>query len=44
VREFDTLEAAQKSLTDSEKFWRSINYQVWFAEITDPDGKVILKR
>lgn len=37
-QEFDTHEAAMLAYTDHREFYHSIGYQIWFAELTDPDG------
>ena len=43
--EFDTMEEAEDRIRASEKTWRSIGYQVWFAKITDKKtGEVLLER
>lgn len=37
-RKFDTREEAIQDYQDSRSFWHSIGYQVWFAELIDPEG------
>ena len=36
--EFDTYEQAYKAYQDHRNFYRSIGHQIWFADITNPDG------
>ena len=38
---FGSAEAARAKLEEHRKWYRSIGYAIWFAEITDPTGKKI---
>lgn len=38
--QFDTREAAIAKLNDHRRFYVSIGYQVWFANLKLPDGTV----
>ena len=40
VREFETLEECKQSYQASRDFWRSIGYQVWFADVYKDGEKV----
>lgn len=35
---FDTYDEAYKSYQEHSNFYRSIGYQIWFADIVAPDG------
>lgn len=39
VEEFDTYELAYEAYLKHRMFYHSIGYQIWFADITSPDGK-----
>lgn len=41
VREHDSLEACKKDVEESERFWASLGYYVWFAIAKGPDGEEI---
>lgn len=42
VRELDSLDDCRKSLAESEKFWASLGYFVWYARAVNPDGEKFL--
>lgn len=44
TRTFDTYEEAIENIVQSERFWKSIGYSVWFAVVTDKDGKEVYRR
>jgi hypothetical protein len=35
---YDTFDEAKQAYIEHRKFYRSIGYKIWFAEITNPDG------
>ncbi len=35
---FDTMEEAEASLRENEKFYRSIGYKIWFANFAKREG------
>lgn len=37
-QEFDTYQEAYNAYLEHRKFYRSIGYQIWFAQIVKPDG------
>jgi hypothetical protein len=39
TEKFDTYEEAHTAYLEHKKFCNSIGYQIWFAEIVNPDGK-----
>ena len=41
VREFETIQEEKVSHDDSEKFWKSIGYRVWFATLKDDNGNLV---
>ena len=36
--EYDSYEAAYQAYLEHRAFYRSIGYQIWFADIVAPDG------
>ena len=38
-QEFDTKEQALASLQKQKRFYRSIGYKIWFANLISPDGE-----
>ena len=37
-QEFDTYDEAYNAYVGHRKFYQTIGYQIWFAEIKSPDG------
>lgn len=39
--ECESLEQAREQVQQAEKFWKSIGYFVWFAQVKCPNGEVV---